>query len=165
MKKLPINENLIKNSFVYHQGVLYWAVSPNIRVATGDVAGCDNESGYWTIFINGNIYQRSRLVYAFHYGDPGELEIDHINRDQSDDRIENLRTATRLENQQNRGRYKNNTTGVAGISVAKQTKRGPYYLATLQVAGEIHTKASYDLDFLINWREELKKRLNNHLTT
>jgi len=40
------------------------------------------------------------------------LQIDHMNRDPSDDRIENLRVLTHQENNQNRGNTRNKNNGI-----------------------------------------------------
>ena len=46
--------------------------------------------------------------------------VDHINRIRTDNRVENLRWVTNLENCQNRGTNKNNTSGHRNISFIKQ---------------------------------------------
>jgi hypothetical protein len=48
-------------------------------------------------------------------------EIDHINGDRSDNRIDNLRAVTRSENQCNRGVLANNTSGYPGVSWHKKS--------------------------------------------
>lgn len=52
--------------------------------------------------------------------------IDHINNDSSDNRIENLRLCTRSQNQANRGKQLNNTTGYKNIYLDKDS--GKYYV-------------------------------------
>jgi hypothetical protein len=49
-------------------------------------------------------------------------EIDHINGDRPDNRIENLREATRRENPYNQGMCKNNTSGFRGVSWHNHSK-------------------------------------------
>ena len=48
-------------------------------------------------------YYRARLIYTWMTGtDPGELQVDHINRDSTDDRWDNLRLVTATVNCNNR---------------------------------------------------------------
>lgn len=59
----------------------------------------DGRPTYVIIRIGDHRYYAHRLVWMIHYGvDAGQLQIDHINRDPSDNRIDNLRLATNQEN-------------------------------------------------------------------
>jgi len=51
---------------------------------------------------------------------PGDQEVDHINGDKSDNRKCNLRMCTTAENQHNRGKCKNNSSGYKGVSFNKR---------------------------------------------
>lgn len=57
-----------------------------------------------------------RIAWALHYGYWPEQSIDHINGDGFDNRISNLRLATRSQNGRNRGKNANNTSGFKGVS-------------------------------------------------
>ena len=46
-----------------------------------------------------------RIVWALHFGDPGDHQIDHIDRNHNNNRIENLRLATPRQNQHNRTNF------------------------------------------------------------
>lgn len=59
-----------------------------------------------------------RVAFAHYYG-RWPTEVDHINRDRSDNRITNLREVTHRENSINRGVQSNNTSGVAGVTWSK----------------------------------------------
>jgi len=65
--------------------------------------------------------------------------IDHINRNRSDNRIENLRWATRKEQQENKGIYKNNKSGHKNITFCKERKKWVYNNKN-KVSKRFHTK-------------------------
>ena len=55
------------------------------------------------------------------YGqDPGALEIDHIDGNRANDRLDNMRLATRRQQQWNVGRNRRNTSGSKGVSLYKR---------------------------------------------
>jgi hypothetical protein len=58
-------------------------------------------------------------------------QIDHINGERDDNRIANLRPATRTQNMANRGKYANNTSEIKGVSMHKRSGR---WRADIQVA-------------------------------
>lgn len=65
----------------------------------------------------------SRLVARHYISNPeNKPQVDHINRDIDNNHISNLRWTTRLENMQNRGMYRNNTSGHEYISYYKARK-------------------------------------------
>lgn len=82
------------------EGRLYWKKS-RYRVKEGDRAGNDTSSGYRAIKIMQRQIMEHRVCWAIHYGKWPASEIDHINRKKDDNRIENLREATRSQNMLN----------------------------------------------------------------
>lgn len=54
---------------------------------------------------------------------PGQL-VDHINHNRADNRKKNLRLCSGSENDRNRKRYSNNTSGITGVFFDK--KRGKW---------------------------------------
>lgn len=81
----------------------------------------------WRIRINGRNYSRGRLIWFFVTGE-WPIEIDHEDTDRLNDRWGNLRNATRMLNEANKGPYRNNKSGVKGI----RFQRGRW-LAAIQV--------------------------------
>jgi len=60
--------------------------------------GSSHPRGYCPFTYMGRKYLAHRVVWALHYGDPGDLVVDHINGDTSDNRIENLQAITEDQN-------------------------------------------------------------------
>lgn len=85
-------------------------------VTEGSVAGRLASNGYIHIGIDGKEYLAHRLAWLFMNGELPLCEIDHINRDRSDNRISNLRECTSSENNHNRAMFTNNSSGCTGVS-------------------------------------------------
>ncbi|AUR93247.1 DNA-binding domain protein [Vibrio phage 1.186.O._10N.286.49.E3] len=88
---------------------------------SGKLAGrtYKNKNGkcYKDVSISNSSYQQHRIVYILHNGTiEKEMQIDHINGDSTDNRIENLRLVDGFENHKNTRRHSNNTSGVTGVS-------------------------------------------------
>ena len=84
--------------------------------------GSYDKDGYLILKIKGKQYKAHRIVWAFHNNEMPNGEIDHINRNRSDNRIENLRVVDRQGNIDNTTRYANKDTGFYGIHLDKSTK-------------------------------------------
>ena len=76
------------------------ANSANSRMNSKKITNMDS-CGYIQVKINSIIFQCHRLSWLYVYGYMPENQIDHINGVRNDNRIVNLREATRSENQQN----------------------------------------------------------------
>lgn len=84
-----------------------------------------NRRPRWNVRIDGSMYYRSIIVWALHYGEwpPDDREVDHKSRDTLDDRISNLRLATRSQNIANTTIPATNTSGYKGVSWHAQTSK------------------------------------------
>lgn len=81
------------------------------------VAGCLNsQTGYINIALDLKRYQAHRLVWLYNYGVFPEGDLDHINRNRADNRLSNLREATRTQNLRNSSIRSNNTSGYKGVT-------------------------------------------------
>ena len=96
-------------------GVLRWRHRVSQRMLAGAVAGTLDGYGYIRIIVDGRTYRAHRLAWLIVHGEWPKNELDHKNLLRSDNRLCNLREATRLQNMQNKKVYKNNTSGHTGI--------------------------------------------------
>ena len=90
------------------------------RAIAGSVAGSLDKDGYTQIGISGKHYHAHRLAWLYVYGYFPEHDIDHIDRDKSNNKIDNLRHATRQCNIRNTGLRCTNTSGIKGACWDKQ---------------------------------------------
>ena len=91
---------------------------------SGKEALSGRTKGYATgMLLNGN-YAAHRVIWAIVYGVWPEAEIDHINGVKHDNRIVNLREASRGENSRNIGLRSNNSSGYKGVSGTPKRRSG-----------------------------------------
>lgn len=97
-------------------GLVWKKLTPNTyrHELIGKRFGCHDDKGYRVGIFMGTKYKEHHLVWLLHYGTLPS-QIDHINGIKDDNSINNLRLATHSQNQHNRTRSKNNTSGVKGV--------------------------------------------------
>ena len=83
----------------------------------GSPIGGLSSHGYWQISVNKKTYGAQRLAWAYVHNEWPQGQIDHINRDKADNRIENLRVVSRSLNAHNTFLRSTNCTGVKGVSL------------------------------------------------
>lgn len=121
-------------------GQFRWAKARS-GVKVGAITGCPNGRGYTVIHIDGHTYKSHRLAWLYVYGRWPAAEIDHRNGKPADNRISNLREATRAEQAQNLAKYRRNTSGYPGVSWHKQ---GAKWNARIAVAGRTRHLGLFD---------------------
>lgn len=104
-------------------GKFTWLKTTNRRVRAGDEAGCIDQDGYRVIGVDGRQYAAHRLAWLYVHGTWPKDQTDHIDGDKLNNAIANLREATHSENQANRGRQKNNSSGFKGVSWSQFRKK------------------------------------------
>ena len=131
MKPLPPLSEL--NEVFYDDGVtLRWKKSPRYGIEIGDESGSLHPNGYIYVKYKQENYRAHRILWAMRTGgDPGDLEVDHFNRDRSDNSEDNLRLVNDSEQAHNRGSYCNSTTGITGVS-----RQGEKWVAYINHLGE-----------------------------
>ena len=123
LHRLNMNQKLVAEYFDHKDGRLYWkkVMHPNKQYLVGQEVGSIHQTGYRHVTWQGKVYKVHRLIYLLEHGYLPK-EIDHINGDRQDNRLENLREVTRSQNQYNKPMCKNNTSGSRGVSWHKASK-------------------------------------------
>jgi hypothetical protein len=128
-------------------GLFFWRHRPDQSTRTnsrtaGKLAGhrCPR-LGYVLLGLNGRLYRAHRLVWLYVHGRWPDGDIDHINGDGFDNRISNLRDASRTQNNGNMRRPKHNSSGLKGAFYEKRSGR---WLAQIRHEGQQHYLGKYD---------------------
>ena len=134
------NQKELQSEFEYIDGRLKWR---NPGYSRNEFAGHFNKSdGYMYLKWKGKLFKFHRLVWICHFGEiPPELQIDHINRVKTDNRIENLRLVTRSQNQLNK--TSNNPYG-RGVTYEPSNKGLQKWRARIKLNSRLQHIGYYD---------------------
>lgn len=113
-------------------GVFVWKIKVSWGVKIGDIAGTIEKSGYRVISFKRSIYKAHRLAWLYIHDKWPKDQIDHANGIRDDNRLINLREATRAENAQNAGSRKGRDNFSRGTSQKKGRNK---WEAQIQVNG------------------------------
>lgn len=108
-------------------GHLFWLKTLSRRAMAGARAGSGSH-GYISVGFRGKQIPAHVIIWFLHTGVWPGKEIDHINGDRSDNRIENLRLATDSEQQCNRRMDRRNSSGVKGVYWNKKAGKWQAYI-------------------------------------
>lgn len=115
-------------------GSLYWTERPREHFASEaayktylhrvgqSAGGIDTSTGYRVVGLGGKIHYAHRIAWALHHGAWPDV-IDHINGDKLDNKIENLRSVTQMENAKNARLGRNNSSGANGVGFDKRSNK------------------------------------------
>jgi hypothetical protein len=103
--------------------------------------------GYWQIQIDGSLYLAHRLVWFYVHSRWPTHEIDHVNGIKTDNRIGNLRLATKSQNQANSRKRRGCSSKFKGACFCKRSRKWhahitknykTHHLGTFPTAQEAH---------------------------
>ncbi len=103
-------------------GIFIWTKNVARSKKKGSIAGSLWKNGYVCIKYKNKIYKAHRLAFLLMTGSMPKNTVDHINRNRSDNRWENLRDVTHKENMRNQKKRCTNTSGVTGVYETKYGK-------------------------------------------
>ena len=121
---MSITQQQLQQTLNYNPdtGIFTWA-NDSKRVKAGTKAGTITNQGYVRIKILDKVYMAHRLAWLYVYGVMPSEQIDHINHDKANNRIENLREATNQQNQFNKPKSKYSKSNYKGISFHKKSNK------------------------------------------
>lgn len=95
----------------------------NKRYAGKEAFTSKNKYGYHVGAIFGRVMMAHRVIWAIHFGEWPELEIDHSDRCRSNNSITNLRSASRAENCRNMKSKSGADSELRGVALDKKSGR------------------------------------------
>jgi hypothetical protein len=125
----------LRELFEYRDGALYWKQDRGSQKCKNQKAGCLT-GGYLKLRVRelGGAVAAHRVIFAMHHGYFPQ-EVDHINGNKLDNRIENLRSVSRSQNRMNAGKMRNNRSGCKNVyphkdkwCVSLRVGKKPFYL-------------------------------------
>ncbi len=164
-----LDQRRMKELFTYKDGELVWHPRPreefksryawlywNTRYS-GKVAGSLVPNGYKRLEFQGRSLALHRLIWLYVHGTWPQT-IDHIDGNRSNNKIDNLRDVSMLENSRNKAIPSNNKSGVIGIY-----KEGIAWRAVIGIGDRTIGLGSFrNIEEAIAVRKAAEERLGYH---
>lgn len=141
---ITAEELLAAFSYDPSTGDLCWKIRPANNVKVGVPIRAINTSGYYHVGFRRKVYTVHRLVWLMTHGEWPELEIDHINLDKLDNRLENLRLATKGQNLTNIPKGCGLTSQYKGVCWKKSNN---CWTAQISHNGKCHWLGHFDNEY------------------
>lgn len=120
-------------------GLFTWKESRG-NIAVGSIAGHLGNMGYIRIRVDKDEYAASILAWFYMTGSWPKLQIDHDDRDKTNNSWNNLFEVESHQNQKNMKLFATNNSGVAGVGWQKRDKR---WRARLEYRGKVVYSKSF----------------------
>lgn len=120
---IPYSE--LRDLFKYNPdtGELFWNKTVNSRAKKGKAIDNISPNGYIQFQYKGKKYYAHRVIYYMCYGEFPEEFIDHIDGNRANNKRDNLRQVSKLDNHKNMKKPITNTSGIIGVCWREDRKR------------------------------------------
>jgi len=120
------------------KGIFTWKHTMGGKAKKGQEAGALTKNGYVAIRVDKKDYLAHRLMWLFVYGAFPLINIDHIDRDRTNNRPTNLRLATEKQNGENRSLKSKNASGHRGVFLRGNLISKPWAVSIMNNRKSIH---------------------------
>lgn len=160
INKIDITHEELNKVFIYDNGNLLWRKTLGPKIIKHKKAGFIDKDGYLVIGYKNKLYRAHRLIYFIVNCINSTDQIDHINRNRLDNRIENLRVSNQSSNQINAGIKSNNKSGVTGVCYDKS--RGKWVVQIQDKNKKSIRKRFLSFRDAVEYRYKLEKELSHY---
>mgnify|MGYP003651721140 CR=1 FL=1 len=139
-------KNILCSDFKYEDDKLYRLDKRNNKWSCCNDNKPSNKE-YINITINKKMYYLHRLIYKYHNDDfditdiSHNNEIDHIDINPTNNKIENLRAVNHSINQRNKNKSKNCSSKYIGVSWSKPNSK---WLSQIKINGKVKNLGHFD---------------------
>jgi hypothetical protein len=106
----------------YKDGKLFWKKTLSNVAAAGKEAGCASSNSYGSVMVDKKAHCTHRIIFCMHHGYMPD-QVDHIDGNRKNHRIENLRAANNTTNNMNKGAQSNNKSGIKNVCWNNQNQK------------------------------------------
>ena len=111
----------MRKHFYYKDGMIFNRETRSSGAVKDEEAGSVKNNGYRVVAFGGKQLRTHRIVYAIHHGAiPEGMDVDHIDNNRLNNKIENLQLLTRTDNVlkgMREGKHNNPETPIIGVCV------------------------------------------------
>lgn len=145
-------------------GHLTWVAKGNAKkVVVGSRAGSVSIYGHRVIHLNGYLYPEHHIIWRLHFGTWPIGNIDHINHDEQDNRLVNLRDVPKAVNNRNQSKRSDNSTGHTGIWINKKNSKKKFMSELIYEGKRVHLQSHYTLEEAIEARKRALQEYGFHV--
>jgi hypothetical protein len=124
-------------------GQLFWIKKTHGVDRVGREVGSMHNAGYKQTRFDKKMYLCHHIAWYLYYGKWPVSELDHKDGDRLNNRIGNLREATRQQNQQNRVSREGSTSKYKGVNWDRHRNKWATYI---KYDGKVHNLGRFDLE-------------------